>query len=489
MADLRLTNGGTGKTGGSGGPRGRNLARAGRGLAVAGASAGGDAAAPILLEFESPTAALLARPVPMRSRYVTWLIFSMVAIAVFVSATLPIDRQVTTTGKVVSTANNLVVQPLDVSIVRSIDVKEGELVHKGDLLARLDPTFATADAGSLETQVSSLQSEVNRLVAEGENKPYVSDGTPPSQLQAVIYAQRHAEQSYKLENYAQKIDALKVKASSALADVKSYTERLGGAVAVEGMRRQLELQGVGSKLNSLAATDSRVELSRNRDTALATVNTAQGELDAMIAERDGYAQQVRGESSQQLTEQGRKLAEARESLNKARLRRNLVELRAARDSIVLTIAPVSVGSVMQSGDQFITMVPVDTPLDIETVVDGRDAGFVQVGDPVTIKFETFPYFVYGTAQGTVRQLSADSFHRPLDERDKVGRPRTEEASGSMFFRAKISMDEMRLRNLPSGFRITPGMPVTADVKVGERTVIQYMMSRVIPVATGGMHEP
>ena len=453
------------------------------------AVADNDSAAPILLEFESPTAALLARPVPARSRHVTWVIFSMVAFAVVCAATVPIDRLVTASGKVVSSANNVVVQPLEVSIVRSIDVKEGQIVHAGDLLARLDPTFATADAGALETQVGSLQAEVNRLQAEGDGRIYVSDGSPPSQLQAVIFAQRHAEHSYKIENYKQKIDGIRVKVSQAQSDVKSYTERLGGARVVEDMRRELEQQGVGSKLNRLAATDSRVELSRNLDTARATIASAQGELDAMIAERDGYVQQIRGETSQALTEQGRKLAEGRENLTKASLRRKLVQLKADVDAIVLTIAPVSVGSVMQSGDQFITMVPIDSPLEIETVVDGRDAGFVRVGDPVTIKFETFPYFTYGTARGQVRTVSPDSFHRPMDERDKVGKPRSEEAAGTMFYRTKISMDEMRLHDLPAGFRITPGMPVTADVKVGQRTMFQYLMSRVIPVATGGLHEP
>ncbi len=448
-----------------------------------------DHAAPILLEFESPTAALLARPVPARSRHVTWVICAMVISAMVLAATVPIDRQVTTTGKVVSSASNVVVQPLDVSIVRSINVKEGQLVHAGDVLARLDPTFASADAGSLETQVSSLQAEVNRLTAESQGRDYLTDGTAPSQLQAVIFAQRHAERSYRLENYKQKIDALRVKVAQSQSDVKSYTERLGGAKAVEDMRRTLAQQGVGSQLNLLAATDSRVELNRNLDTARATTISSQGDLEAMIAERDGYSQQIKGETSQQLTDQGRKLDDARENLAKAALRRKLVELRADTDAVVLTIAPVSVGSVMQSGDQFITMVPVDSPLEIETVVDGRDAGFVRVGDPVVIKFETFPYFTYGTASGLVRTVSPDSFHRPLDDRDKVGRPRTEEASGTMFYRAKISMDEMKLHDLPPGFRITPGMPVTADVKVGQRTMFQYLLSRVIPVATEGMHEP
>ncbi|MCW3476826.1 HlyD family type I secretion periplasmic adaptor subunit [Limobrevibacterium gyesilva] len=462
----------------------------GNGIATAGAGAdASDPAAPILLEFESPTAALLARPVPLRSRFVTWIIASMVCVAVGLAWAYPIDRVVTTSGKVISSAPNVVVQPLEVSIVRSIDVKEGQLVHAGDLLARLDPTFAGADAGALESSVASLQAEVDRLSAEQDGRTYLTDGSPPSQLQAVIFTQRHAERAFRLENYAQKIDSLRVKVVQAQSDIDSYSERLAVAKTVEQKRKELERLQVGSQLNTLAAIDNRVEIGRGLETARASLAGSQRDLDAMIAERDGYVQQYRSDTSQQLTEQGRKLAEARENLSKARLRRALVQLRADRDSIVLNVAPVSVGSVMQSGDQLITLVPIDSPLEIETLVDGRDSGFVRVGDPVTIKFETFPYFTYGVARGTVRVVSPDSFSHPMAERDKVTKSRPEQEAGTPFYRTRISIDQMKLHDLPPGFRVTPGMPVTGDIKVGRRTFLQYLMSRVIPPTMEGMREP
>ena len=448
-----------------------------------------DPAAPILLEFESPTAAVLARPVPRRSRYMTWIVSSIFFVLLWLAYAVPIDRVVSTSGKVVATAPNIVVQPLETAIVRAIKVKDGELVKKGQLLAQLDPTIAAADAGAAGSQVASLQAEVDRLTAESAGRVYLSDGTQPGELQAVIFAQRHAEQSYKLENYRQKIDSLQSKVAQAQADIASYGERLALARTLEAKRRELQRLQVGSQLNTLAAVDNRVEISRSLATARAASIGARRDLDAMMAERDGYIQQNRADTSQQLTDQGRKLQQARDELSKARLRHSLVELRADRDAIVLSVAPVSVGSVMQSGDQFITLVPVDSPLEIETVVDGRDAGFVRVGDPVTIKFETFPYFTYGTARGTVRVMSADSFHQPMDNQNAPTRPRAEQATGALFYRARISLDEMQLHNLPAGFHVTPGMPVTADVKIGKRTMLQYMLSRFVPATTEGMREP
>ena len=112
--------------------------------------------------------------------------------------------------------------------------------------------------------------------------------------------------------------------------------------------------------------------------------------------------------------------DARESLNKAQLRKQLVELRADRDATVLTVAKVSVGSVLQSGQQFITLVPADAPLEVEANIAGRDDGFVHVGDPVAVKFDTFPFIQYGLAYGTVRTISADSFTAQDEQRNPTG---------------------------------------------------------------------
>ena len=155
--------------------------------------------------------------------------------------------------------------------------------------------------------------------------------------------------------------------------------------------------------------DNRVEMERNLRSAEETASSGQRDLAALIAERDGYVQSWHADVSEKLSDATGKLSDARESLNKAQLRKQLVELRADRDATVLTVAKVSVGSVLQSGQQFITLVPADAPLEVEANILGRDDGFVSVGDPVSIKFDTFPFIQYGLAYGTVRTISADSF--------------------------------------------------------------------------------
>jgi len=442
------------------------------------------AVGPVLLEYQSPSAALIARPVSAVSHYTIWVIALMFAAAMAMITLVPIARVVGASGKVAAVTGNLMVQPLDVSLVRAINVKDGQIVHAGDVLAELDPTFAQADAGSLESQVASLQAEVNRLTAETQNRAYLSDGSPAAQLQVMLYAQRHAERSFKLENYAQKIESARVKMAQAASDVDSFGERLKLASEVETKRRELERLQVGSQLNRLQATDTRMDIESRLATARSAWQSAQRDLDAQIAERDGYLQQTAGESSQQLTEQGRKLSDAQEQLHKAGLRRTLVKLRADRDAIVLRVAPVNVGTVMQSGDPFIELVPLDALLQIEGVVSGQDVGFVRVGDQVTIKFETFPYALYGTATGTVRSVSPDSFKDPQAAPSKDTQMKQSEGrTGELFFRVKMSLDEVRLHDLPTGAQIVPGMPVQADIRVGSRTVLRYLMSRFIPAVS------
>jgi hemolysin D len=451
----------------------------------------GDPTLPAILEFQSPSIAIIAAEVPRSARGIAYIVSSFVVCLILALTLISVDRVVTAQAVVVSKSSTLVVQPLETAIVRSINVHEGEQVRPGQVLARLDPTFATADQGALAAQVSGFQAQVSRLQAEADGRPFSYTGIDPDLLlQAAIFGQRKSEYDYKIENYAQKINSLVAANSKAKGDVAGYRDRLALAVNVEKMRKDLERLQVGSKLNTLAAMDNRAEMERNMHGAQDAVNGSERDLAALIAERDGFVQSWRADISQQLSDTSSKLSDARESLNKAQLRRQLVELRADRDAIVLSVAKVSVGSVLQSGQEFITLVPADSPLEIEGNISGNDDGFVNVGDSVALKFDTCPYTEYGMAYGTVRTLSASSFTSQDDQRNPTGAvPLPNGSTVPFYFRARITIDRIDLRNTPKGFRLIPGMPVTADIKVGKRTVMEYLLSRVMATTSEGMREP
>ena len=444
---------------------------------------------PSLLEFHSPTAALTVTPVLFGARGTIWVICSLAAACLAAGALIPIDKVVTAQGKIVAENPTSVVQPLETAIVRSIDVREGDLVKKGQLLARLDPTFATADAGALMAQVASYQAEVDRLVAEADRKPYAPAVTNPDTLmQSAIYEQRKAENTFKLQNYDQKIASIQSQIQRAMSDVAAYSARLQIATELESKRIELEKDKVGSVINRLAATDSKLEVMRGMDGAKAQAVQGARDLAAMEAERDGYTQNLRAQIGKDLTDATRKLSDAKESLGKADLRRKLVDVRADQDEVVLSIAKVSPGSVMQSGEQLMSLTPADAPLEVEMNVPGADAGFVRPGNVVTVKLDAFPYTQYGGADGTVRIVSPDSFTSNPDDKQR-GVTQQAVQMGPTFFRSRVTIDDLTLHDTPPGFRMQPGMPVTADVKVGKRTVMSYLLSRVLPVAMDGMREP
>src|ERR1700726_2775832 len=133
---------------------------------------GADPTLPAILEFQWPSTAIVNAPVPRSARGIVWIVASMVLAIVAAMAVIPVDQVVTARGIVVSQSPTILVQPLETAIVRSIDVREGQVVKAGDVLARLDPTFAAADLAPLAAKERTLEAEVARLQAESSGKPF-----------------------------------------------------------------------------------------------------------------------------------------------------------------------------------------------------------------------------------------------------------------------------------------------------------------------------
>src|SRR5438552_3794824 len=123
----------------------------------------------------------------------------------------------------------MLVQSLETAIVRSIEVREGQKVRAGDVLARLDSTFAAADLGALGAQVSSLEAEVARLQAESQGQPFAYVGPDRDRaLQAALSAHRKAEYDSRIENFGQRYEAL------ASVRVRAATGRQAGVPRPRG---------------------------------------------------------------------------------------------------------------------------------------------------------------------------------------------------------------------------------------------------------------
>ena len=123
--------------------------------------------------FQSETAEILEAPEPFGVRATLYVVAVFFVALLVLGMVTRLDRVVTSTsGHVVTTEATVVLQALDPSLIKTIEVREGERVKAGEVLATLDPTFAAADVGALQQQVASLDAQIARCEAELANRPY-----------------------------------------------------------------------------------------------------------------------------------------------------------------------------------------------------------------------------------------------------------------------------------------------------------------------------
>ncbi|UKJ78082.1 HlyD family type I secretion periplasmic adaptor subunit [Azospirillum brasilense] len=433
-----------------------------------------------IIDFQGETEEITGQPEPLGARAVVWALAAMAVVLIVLASVTGLDRVVSASGRIVSQAPTIVVQPLETSIIRNLNARAGQTVQRGQVLATLDPTFSSADVAQLERQASKLSAEIARLNAEAEGAPF-KPGSKEQDLvlQESIWQYRQAEYAAKLANFEQRMATLQATIKTSRTDAEYYRSRLKIVGEIEDMRRTLEKNQTGSRLNSLIASDTRVETERTLGLSENTIRTSSHDLEALRAERDVYIQQWRSTILTDLSTRQVDLERVREELSKAQKRRDLVELRAVEDAVVLEVGKYSVGSVVETAQPIYTLVPLNAPLEVEAEIAGIDQGFVKPGDHVQVKLEAYRYMKHGMAKGIVKTISEDAFTRREDQ-SQAPRP---------FYRARIELTEVKLRDVPEDFRLVPGMPLTADIVVGERTIMSYLVEGALRNTSEGMREP
>jgi hemolysin D len=453
---------------------------------------------PEVLEFVSPTQAIVSRPPWLLARRTISIIATM-ALSIFVlMALIKIDRIATGSGKIVSLVPETVVQPAITGTVKTIAVSMGDIVRKGQLLAQLDPTVPVANNTAAKDQLDRYQTEVDRLTSEFHQAPYrPKQLTPGALVQEGIFAQRAAAREAELRYYKGQIDAQRALMVQGQANVQQYAKETGVAMDLEKIRTKLEADAVGSRVDTLSAISSRLEAERTVLFSIEQTENARQLIAALQGQLDNYNQQWFADVSQNLTDDAVQLAATRAQMEQAAMNLTEVDLRAQEDSIVLSVAPVSPGAVMSVGQTFFTLVPINAPLEVDTQVTADQTGFVEAGQAAQIQFQTFEFTKFGDASGSVRVVSADSF-LVGGTAGTTGTP-SNEAGNSVFngvnptnpyfYDVRVSIDRLNLKNVPRNFHLTPGLPVSVNIKVGDRTVLDYLVARVLPIIYEGMREP
>jgi len=417
-------------------------------------------------------------PLPVWARSTLYMLLGFFTIALLWASLAHMEIVVTAKGKVITTVAPLVIQPFEKLTIKTVDVTPGQLVHKGDVLATMDPTFSGSDVQDQSTQLASLDAELARLDSELSGTWVKATSTDPNMvLQRQFQEQRRLEYDTKLES----LDRAVSKAEASLYTNRQAQAGLKDQVKVSGeiedMRADLLAHDVGSKLNLLTARNERI-LAVNQLTAR---QSEEHELVEQIAglksDRENYVAEWQSKTREAYIDAKRKRDQVKEALVKAERRDTLVTLTAPSDAIVLDVVRRGAGGVASEGEALMSLVPLDSPIEIEAEVDSRDIGNIRTGDPVRLKFEAFPFQKYGTLDGTVRTISQDTLQAP-DRQEKV-----------QIYKARIALITTQLRNVPPDFHLLPGMVASAEIKVGRRRVISYLLYPVVRALDEGMREP
>jgi HlyD family secretion protein len=358
-------------------------------------------------------------------------------------------------------------------------------VETGQLLATLDSTFTSADLTQAKLQIASLETQMARDEAELKQHPLVfaNKSDPDFQkyaaLQKALYGQRVAQYTAQLNSFDSKIKETQATIEKLRGDDARYRQRDEVLQKIEQMRTTLAEHGTGSQLNMYISQDSRLELLRTLENTHNGLIEAQNTLGSIEADRDAFKQQWFAQLSQDLVATRNKLDDAKSSYEKALRHQSLVRWTAAEPSVVLTMARLSVGSVLKPGDPFITLMPIDTKLEAEIRILSRDIGFIRPGDPCTMKIDAFNAAEHGTAKGKIRWISAGAFTT-----DDDGKP-----VDYTYYKARCSVDATNFKDVPKNFRLIPGMTLQGDINVGTRSVAMYLLSGMVRGVREAMREP
>jgi hemolysin D len=367
----------------------------------------------------------------------------------------------------------------------------GDAVEAGTVLATLDPTFTESERVAERERLASMQAEERRLEAEiyGRRFPPLAEDSSLDpkymKLQAAVYARRQGEFAAYVAGYeadAARFEASLVTSRNAQAGLE---ERLKVIGEVETMREDLLKLSAGSRLNLLQSQLDRLTLQdqlaekRNQETELFQ------QLKSAREQRERYVNNWIRQAGERLTELQQNISTATQKLASAERRRNLVVLRSPADGIVLELGQRSIGSVAKQAEALVTLVPRGNKTELEVDVDSSDVARLRVGDPVRVKLDALPFQSHGTLSGVLRIVTENSFQ---PDKNSSAAAQTSDGQPS-FFRARISLGPLDLHDAPEGFRLIPGMTGAAEINIGRRSIISYVLDPVVRLFDEGLREP
>jgi len=393
------------------------------------------------------------------------LVLAMVVFVVWASVS-QLDQVVVAQGRLINPLPNVVVQPLETAIVQSVEVRVGQVVSKGDKLATLDATFAQADETQLQSRLNSLETQIRGLQAElaGDLASTKSPGNADEKLQAELLVERRASYRAQQLRLSENLSKLRAALATNRNDQQLVMSRLRSLKDIEAMQEKMVAQKYAAPLQLLEAQQRTQEVQRDLELTRNREQEIRRELSSLEAEKLGFEKNWRQRSMEELLGVTRERDALQQQLQKADKRNKLVTLYAPQDAVVLEIAKLSPGSVVQAAETFFTLVPLNSALEAEIEINSVDVGYIRLGHIVHIKLDAFPFQRHGVLDAKVRTISEDAFKRDLSAKGGT----------DAYYLSRVSLDGTRLKNMIESSRLLPGMTLNAEIVVGQRSIMSYL---------------
>jgi HlyD family type I secretion membrane fusion protein len=401
------------------------------------------------------------------------------------SATAPIDSAVVAPGMIAVESDRRSVQHLEGGIIAEILVKEGSVVHRGQILIRLDETRTHGQEEVVRGERNTQLASEARLLAERDDRPII---TFPQELLAHQSDKKVAE-ILKLQEaqFETRLTAIRGQRQILQQRIQQLEDQIAGLQALQKSKeRQGEL--IGEEMQMLEGLVKAGHVTRQRYLALqreasrldgeagdhmASVAKAQqtiGETRLQIIQLDNDRQQ---DITKELRDVQAKLFESTERLGMLEDQSRRMEIAAPVDGVVINLAYVTVGGVVPPGATILSIVPSNDKVVVQAQISPSDIDSVHPGQSVHIRFVTVSAKQIPVLQGTLEYVSADRL--TTEQRPGTATAAMPTLVPNAFYTARVTIDRGELSKLEN-LKVHTGMPVEVLINRGERTALQYILA-------------
>lgn len=379
-----------------------------------------------------------------RPSVVSFLLLNAILITIGIlvvwSAFSYVDEVTHAEGRIIPSSRMQIVQNMEGGIVRSINVKQGDVVEKDDVVLQMESVQYSSELDSKKQQVMSLMAKQARLQAE------VNDQT------LLFTKEFSAMASQYVQTEMSEFDSRRRRLS---ADVNLLESQLNsGQQELEIVRKMTEC-GLEPQIE-LVRTQARVDELRNK-------------IESM-------KRQFKSESATELSRVVLELNPLRQTLPAYADKLNRTQVKAPLKGVVNRVMVNTVGGVIKPGEPIVEIVPFDDTLVVEAQIRPQDIGFIHLGQSANVKITAYDYSIFGSLKGQITNISPDSVSK--EERGQV----------MYYYVARIETSAKVIQSLEKNLPIIPGMQAQVDIITGNKSVLSYLLKPLIGVKENAFRE-